>query len=50
MSKLKIPVAFFDTLEAMQNPFKNPVRSLEHLLEDAPADAVADYQYASEFI
>lgn len=50
MSSTKSPVAFFDTLEAMQNPFKNPVTSLSHLLDDPPADALSDYQYASEFI
>jgi site-specific recombinase XerD len=50
MSSTKSPVAFFDTLEAMQNPFKNPVTSLSHLLDEPPADALSDYQYASEFI
>lgn len=50
MSSVKSPVAFFDTLEVMPNPFKNPVRSLDHLLSDSPADALDDYQYASEFI
>lgn len=44
------PLAFFDTLEAMPNPFKQPVTSLEHLVSDAPADAIKDYQFASEFI
>lgn len=44
------PVAFFDTLEEMPNPFKEPVKSLDHLLGGYPADAVTDYQYASEFI
>lgn len=46
----KSPVAFFDTLEAMLNPFKNQVTSLAHLVDEPPADAIADYQYASEFI
>lgn len=50
MSDIKSPVAFFDTLEEMLNPFKNPVQSLDHLLADHPADAIADYQHASEFI
>lgn len=50
MSKVKSPLAFFDTLEEMPNPFKQPVKSLEHLLADHPADAISDYQYASEFI
>ncbi|MDD9890500.1 MAG: tyrosine-type recombinase/integrase [Gammaproteobacteria bacterium] len=50
MKDIKCPAAFFDTLEEMPNPFKNPVNSLEHLIEGAPADALRDYQYASEFI
>ena len=50
MSKVKSPNAFFDTLEEMANPFKQPVTSLEHLAQDTPADAVQDYQLASEFI
>ncbi|MCG8415863.1 MAG: site-specific integrase [Pseudomonadales bacterium] len=50
MSDIKSPVAFFDTLEAMPNPFKNPVQTLDHLLADHPADAIGDYQHASEFI
>ncbi len=50
MSVTKSPVAFFDTLEEMQNPFKHPVSSLAHLLDETPADALSDYQYASEFI
>ncbi|MEQ8313849.1 MAG: site-specific integrase [Gammaproteobacteria bacterium] len=44
------PVAFFDTLEEMPNPFKEPVKTLDHLLTGYPADAITDYQYASEFI
>lgn len=50
MNNMKSPVAFFDTLEEMPNPFKEPVRSLDHLLENSPADAISDYQHASEFI
>ena len=50
MSIDKSPLAFFDTLEEMANPFKSPVQSLEHLLDAPPADAIADYQHASEFI
>ena len=54
MSNIKPPVAFFDTLEEMPNPFKKPVSSLAHLLADpdtdTPADALSDYQFASEFI
>ena len=50
MSSDKSPVAFFDTLEEMPNPFKNPVANLDHLLLDPPSDAISDYQHASEFI
>lgn len=50
MSSIKSPLAFFDTLEAMANPFKKPVTSLTHLVSDPPADAISDYQFASEFI
>ncbi|MGI9251077.1 MAG: tyrosine-type recombinase/integrase [Pseudohongiellaceae bacterium] len=49
-SKPAIPVPYFDTLEAMPNPFKQPASSLSHLPGDYPAEAVADYQHASEFI
>ncbi len=44
------PPDFFDTLEAMENPFKNRVVSVSHLYADSPENAVEDYQYASEFI
>lgn len=47
---MKSPPAFFDTLECMENPFKTPVGSIEHLLTNAPSDAIADYQCAAEFI
>ncbi len=47
---MKPPAAFFDTMGEMQNPFKTPVTSVSHLNVDAPEDAVADYQSASEFI
>lgn len=50
MSHINTPSAFFDTLDAMPNPFKVPVKSLDHLLLDAPPDAIGDYQHASEFI
>ena len=39
----KSPVPYFDTLEAMRNPFKEPVSSLDHLMPDPPADALLDY-------
>lgn len=47
---MQSPVAFFDTLEAMPNPFKQPVTTLTHLVQEAPEDAIKDYQFASEFI
>lgn len=48
---MKPPVPFFDTLQAMANPFRQRVQSVDHLqLDAAPADAVDDYQYASEFL
>ena len=50
MSNANCPPAFFDTLEEMPNPFKQPVTSLKHLSLDASQDAVDDYQYAAEFI
>ena len=50
MSINKSPPAFFDTLGEMQNPYKHPVTSLRHLLEDAPVHALEDYQLASEFL
>lgn len=50
MSNLSPPPAFFDTLEEMPNPFKEPVTSLLHLAIDATPEAVSDYQYAAEFI
>ncbi len=50
MSIKQSPAPFFDTLEEMPNPYKSPVRDVSQLLRDSPPDAVADYQYASEFI
>ena len=50
MSFNKSPVPYFDTLDAMRNPFKEPVSSLDHLMPDPPEDALLDYQHASEFI
>ena len=50
MSNIDSPLAFFDTLDEMQNPFKQPVKSLEQLAVDTPAEAIADYQCAAEFI
>ncbi|MBL4820724.1 MAG: site-specific integrase [Gammaproteobacteria bacterium] len=51
MSSPKSPKAFFDTLEEMPNPFKQPARSIEPLLGTTPPDnALDDFRYASEFI
>jgi len=50
MSNIKIPLAFFDTLEASPNPFKQAIKSLDHLLDNASAETLADYQCACEFI
>ena len=50
MSANKSPIPYFDTLAEMPNPFKEPVSSLDHLMPDPSADALLDYQHASEFI
>lgn len=51
MNSIPAPKAFFDTLEAMPNPFRHPVSDVTHLAgEDTPAGAAGDYQYAAEFI
>lgn len=50
MRELKSPPAVFDTLEAMPNPFKHPLTALSHFPGDCPADALSDYQFASEFL
>lgn len=50
MNKPATPTPLFDTLEEMPNPFKHPLRSLDHLLASPPATALTDYQYASEFL
>jgi|TARA_B110000879_G_scaffold118951_1_gene158027 site-specific recombinase XerD len=34
----------------MENPFKQRVQSIAHLIENAPEDALNDYQNASEFV
>lgn len=44
------PLAFFDTLEAMNNPYRHRVSSVSHLINDEPEHAINDYQYASEFL
>ena len=50
MSNIAPPLAFFDTLDEMPNPFKQPLKSLEHLAVDAPEELISDYQCAAEFI
>lgn len=50
MSLTKSPVPFFDTLEAMNNPYRYRVSTVGHLLEDEPEHAIDDYQCASEFL
>lgn len=50
MSNIKIPCAVFDTIEAMPNPFKQPLVELEYFAGECPSLALADYQHASEFI
>jgi len=45
------PLPFFDTLEEMPNPYRQPVSSVQHLqLAEEPPHAVEDYQRASEFL
>ncbi len=44
------PRALFDTLEEMPNPFREPARSVEHLLKDPLDGALKDFQLASEFL
>jgi site-specific recombinase XerD len=50
MPDISPPLAFFDTLEEMPNPFKQPLKSLAHLAIDAPGEVIDDYQCAAEFI
>lgn len=50
MSNITTPLAFFDTLDEMPNPFKQPVKTLEHLAIEASEEAISDYQSAAEFI
>jgi len=51
MTVRKAPAPFFDTLEAMANPFRHPVSSVQHLqLDPEPPHALEDYQHASEFL
>ena len=50
MKNIKSPVPFFDTINDFKNPYRNPVKSITHLHENPPADALSDYQVASEFL
>ena len=50
MTRSNSPRALFDTLEEMPNPFKQPARSIEHLLGDPLENALLDYQLANEFL
>lgn len=50
MSNIKSPFAVFDTLEAMPNPFKQALAAPNYFSGECPPQALADYQYASEFI
>ena len=50
MSKSKAPSPLFDTLEEMPNPFRHPLRNLDHLLDSPLENALTDYQFASEFL
>ena len=47
---MKPPVPFFDTMDAMANPFRQRVKSVAHLMQKEPPHALDDYQLASEFI
>ncbi len=50
MKNIKSPKPFFDTMEEMPNPFKNPILKIN--IGDAAKleGALDDYQYAREFI
>ncbi|MGB0560128.1 MAG: hypothetical protein ACPGKO_10080, partial [Pseudohongiellaceae bacterium] len=50
MNNIKSPEPFFDTMEEMPNPFKNPVLEVNNISATEPEGAQSDYQYASEFI
>lgn len=46
----RTPAPFFGTLESLPNPYRERVSSVAHLHKDAPASAIRDYQFASEFL
>lgn len=50
MNRIPVPRALFDTLDEMPNPFRHPVSSIAHLLDEPVENALADYQLASEFL
>lgn len=50
MTRPKQAHALFDTLEEMPNPFRHPARTVDHLVTNAPESALADYQFACEFL
>jgi site-specific recombinase XerD len=48
---MKPPIPFFDTLDAMPNPYRQRLQSVAHLqLPAEPEHAITDYQFASEFL
>lgn len=46
----KAPLALFDTLENLPNPFRNTARLADAIINSSPAGADRDYQFASEFL
>lgn len=50
MTSNKRPVALFDTLKAMKNPYKEPADPVHHMVEGAPSEATEDYRHACEFL
>ena len=50
MSKIQAPSAFFETLEAMKNPFKHPLTTIPVQSHKLAHDSIEDYQLASEFL
>lgn len=50
MNRIPVPRALFDTLDEMPNPFRHPVSSIAHLLDEPVENALTDYQLASEFL
>jgi len=50
MHRIPVPRALFDTLDEMPNPFRHPVSSIAHLVDEPVENALADYQLSSEFL